>query len=388
MATTLSEAFFLRQGRRNFEIQFRTNEEDRKAYFGTSKLNLELTRSIRERYAMGLPPKKYLYGEYGAGKTHTLFNLKYQLEQNSSDLPFKIKCLLIEGEFKKKTTYAYLHGQMMEGISMDDVRTVVQEYLATHATGDLGRKLRETFGDANIAKAIQGLGLGGQQISLWKWLCGHALSTSELNAHNLTKNMDTVGQMVKVLTGLCRIFRDKGVYYLFLLDELEGLNNVDDSDAQESFHDAFRKLADQENDVVGFIVSIFAGSEEQIPQFVFRPDIVSRIGGAHVHHLNYFQQDQDVEQFILDLFALVIDAQKRGDAEKAGSIPSGLKFYPFTDDAKDQFVHYAVSAPGASLPRNIIDAVNECALCAFRRKSSVIDVQDLEPANKIFQERH
>jgi hypothetical protein len=172
------------------------------------------------------------------------------------------------------------------------------------------------------------------------------------------------------------------------LDELEGLNNVDDSDAQESFHDAFRKLADQENDVAGFIVSIFAGSEAQIPQFVFRPDIVSRIGGAHVHHLNYFQQDQDVEKFLVDLFGLVIDSQKRSDAEKAGTIPSGLAFYPLSDDAKDQFVHYAVSAPGASLPRNIIDAVNECALCAFRRNSSVIDTQDLGPADKIFQERH
>jgi hypothetical protein len=277
---------------------------------------------------------------------------------------------------------------MMEAISLDDVRAIVQEYLATHATGDLGKKLRENFGDANIAKAIQGLGLGGQQITLWKWLCGHNLSTSELNAHSLTKNMDTVGEMVKVLTGLCRIFRDKNVYYLFLLDELEGLRNVDDSDAQESFHDAFRKLADQENDVVGFIVSIFAGSEGEIPQFVFRPDIVSRIGGAHVHHLNYFQEDQDVEKFLVDLFGLVIDKGKHTAAENAGSVPKGLSFYPFTDIAKDQFVHYAVSAPGASLPRNIIDAVNECALCAFRRQSSVIDVQDLEPANKIFQERH
>lgn len=388
MTLTLSENFFLRPGRRNFEIQFRTNEEDRKAYFGTSHLNLELTQSIRERYAMGLPPKKYLYGEYGSGKTHTLFNLKYHLEQNSEALPFKILCPLIEGEFKKKTNYSYLHGQMMEAISLEEVRAVVQEYLAKHATGDLGKTLREYFGDANIAKAIQGLGLGGQQITLWRWLCGHGLSASELNAHNLTKNMDTVGEMVRVLTGLCRMFREKGINFVFLLDEMEGLGNVDDSDAQDSFHDALRKLADQENDVVGFIVSIFAGSEEQIPQFVYRPDIVSRIGGAHTHHLNYFQQDQDVEKFLLDLSALVIDTQKRTEAERAKTIPSGLKFYPFSDDAKEQFIHLAVSAPGASLPRNIIDAVNECALCAFRRSARVIDIQDLTPANAIFQERH
>ena len=389
MAAPLNERFCLKGDRKNFTINFRINHEDRAAYFGKRKINEEIIEDIRERYMMGNQPKKYLYGQYGVGKTHTLFNIKYKLEESpeaKAITDYEVKCCFIDAEFKEKTNYNYLHAQMMEALTLEKIREVIDEYLAKNAGPTLEDKLRDDFGDANIARAIRALGYAGEPITLWKWLCGGSLTAAELTSYNLTKNMDTISEMYRVLVGIMRLFVDKGIYYLFLLDEMEGLTNVRNQDCRESFHDAFRRLADDENSVVGFIVSIYAMQEEDIPDFVFREDIKTRLNKANIHHLEYLAHDDDVRQFLKDLLELVIDGDKKNEREKQGQIPSGLKYFPLTDAAMEELVNLAISAPTASLPRNFISALNEGAVHAARRDSYVIDTQDLTPAQAIFTE--
>jgi len=389
MIAPLNERFCLKDGRKNFTINFRLNEEDRRAYFGKRKLNDEIIKDIRERYMLGSQPKKYLHGQFGVGKTHILFNIKYQLEESleaKENTEYKVRCCLIDAEFKEKTSYNYLHAQMMEALTLEKIKDAVEEYLAKNAGPNLGEKLRSDFGDANIAKAIQALGYAGEPITLWKWLCGGSLSPAELTSYNLTKNMDTVSEMYRVLVGITRLFVDKGTYYLFLMDEMEGLRNIRSQDCRESFHDAFRKLADDGNDVIGFIVSIFAVSEDDIPDFVFTQDIVTRLNKANIHYLEYLAHEDDVRRFLKDLFELVIDGDKKKEKEKSGRVPCGLEYYPLTDEAIEELVNLAISAPTASLPRNFISALNEGAVRAARRDSDVIDTEDLIPAQVIFTE--
>ena len=389
MATPLNEMFCLKDDRRNFAINFRVNPEDRAAYFGRQKINEEIIEDIRERYMMGNQPKKYLYGQYGVGKTHTLFNIKYKLEESSEAKKFteyEVKCCFIDAEFKEKTNYNYLHAQMMEALTLEKIRKVIGEYLSKNAGPALEDKLREDFGDANIARAIRALGFAGEPITLWKWLCGGALTAAELNSFNLTKNMDTISEMYRVLVGIMRLFVDENIYHLFLLDEMEGLTNIRNQDCRESFHDAFRRLADDANDVVGFIVSIYGMNEAEIPEFIFRPDIRTRLNEVNIHHLEYLANDDDVKQFLKDLFALVIDKDKKKAREEKKEIPTDLEYYPFTDDAMEEFVNLAITAPTASLPRNFISALNESAVRAAQRNSHVIEREDLHPAQAIFTE--
>ena len=389
MATLLNDRFCLRDDRRNFAINYRTNREDRAAYFGRTKINDRIIDDIRQRFMMGTQPKKFLFGQYGIGKTHTLFNIKYKLEESEearATTDYRVRCCFIDAEFKEKTSYNYLHAQMMEALTLEKIREIVEEYLAKNAGPGLEDKLREDFGDANVAKAIRALGYAGEPIALWKWLCGGSLTASELTSYNLTKNLDTVSEMYRVLTGIVRMFVNKGIYYLFLLDEMEGLHNVRNRDCQESFHDAFRKLADDENSAVGFIVSIFAMEEGEIPEFVYQADIKTRMNRANIHHLEYLSQDEDVRQFLRDLIGLVIDLEKKRKREEDGEIPRGLDYFPLTDEAMDEIVNLAVTAPTASLPRNFISALNEGAVHAARRNSYVIDTEDLEPAQAIFTE--
>ena len=389
MAAPLNDRFSLKNDRKNFTINFRLNQEDRAAYFGKRKINNEIIEGIRERYMMGHQPKKYLYGQYGVGKTHTLFNIKYQLEESPEAraiADYQVKCIFIDAEFKEKTNYNYLHAQMMEALTLEKIKEIVQEYLANNAGPDMEERLRNHFGDANIARAIRALGYAGEPITLWKWLCGGLLSSAELTSYNLTRNMNTVSEMYRVLIGIMRLLVAKGTYYLFLLDEMEGLKNIRSQDCRESFHDAFRKMADDDNDVVGFIVSIFTVGEEEIPDFIYTQDIVTRLNRANIHPLEYLAHDDDVRQFLKDLFALVIDDQKRKAKEEQGQIDRGLEYYPLTDEAMEEVVNLAISAPTASLPRNFISALNEGAVHAARRDSYVIDTADLKPAQAIFTE--
>ena len=389
MATLFNERFCLRDERRNFSINFRLNPEDRAAYFGKGGINTAIIDSIRERYMLGSQPKKYLYGQYGAGKTHTLFNIKYHLEESSEakeNTEYEVRCRPMDGEFKEKTGYSYLHAQMMEAVTLESVREVVQEYLANNAGPQLEEKLRENFGDANTARAIRALGYAGEPIALWKWLCGGSLSSAELTSYNLTKNMDTVSEMYRALVGIMRPFVQKGINYLFLFDEMEGLQNVRNQDCRESFQEGFRKLADDDNDVVGFVLSVYGMREEDIPQFISTEAIITRLNRSNIHGLEYLQRDEDIRQFLTDLFALVIDPEKKAVMEDAGHIPKGLQSYPLTEDAMDELVALATSAPTASLPRNFISAINECAIQAARRDSCVIDHEDLKPAQAIFTE--
>lgn len=388
MPTPLNEKFCLKGNRRNFSINFRVNHEDRAAYFGKSKINDEIIEDIRERYIMGNQPKKYLYGQYGVGKSHTLFNIRYKLEENPETQEvagYKVKCCFIDAEFKERTSYNYLHEQMMEALTLERIREVVKEYVAKNAS-NLDDQLNNDFGDANIVRAIRALAYAGEPITLWKWLCGGTLTPAELTSYSLTKNMNTVAEMYKVLIGITRLFVDNGTYHLFLLDEMEGLRNVRNQDCRESFHDAFRKLSDDDNDVVGFIMSIYAVSDDTIPEFIYTEDIKNRLNRANIHHLEYLAQDDDVRVFLKDLFALVIDKDKQREKEDQKLIPEGLDYYPLSDEALDELVNLAVSAPTASLPRNFIAALNEGAVRAARRDSHIIDREDLVSAQKIFTE--
>lgn len=388
MNNIFADSFCLKDGRKNFQINARAFPEDRKVYFGENKLNLSLAKDINERLTMGLPPKKFIYGLFGSGKTHTLYNLKDMLENKGDDdkKSYTMKCPIIEGEFRKKTGYSYLHGQIMEAIGLDQIKDLVSRFLQKNATEDLAILLKKRFRNANISRAIHNIGLGAQDVTLWKWLTAGTLSSSELTALSLTKNVDTTEEMVTILTSIGEMFVEENVNFILMLDELEGLKNIIDDDAQRSYHDAFRKLAGDNNTSIGFIVSIYAGQESDIPDFIFEADIVSRIGRDNIHDMKYLHDQSQLESFIKDLFELLVDKEKMDKAVENGEIPKGLKWYPLADETLGNFIDLALSAPTASIPRNIIKAINESALLALRRESRVINPEDLLPAELIFKE--
>ena len=103
----------------------------------------------------------------------------------------------------------------MEALTLTRVKSVINYYLAENAGSNLDEKLLQHFGDTNSASAVRALSYAGEPITLWKWLCGGKLSVAELNSYNLTKNMNTVAELYRVLVGIIRLLVNRGSYYLF-----------------------------------------------------------------------------------------------------------------------------------------------------------------------------
>ena len=46
---------------------------------------------------------------------------------------YSVKCCFVDAEFKEKTSYNYLHTQMMEAVTLEKIKAVIDEYLAKNA---------------------------------------------------------------------------------------------------------------------------------------------------------------------------------------------------------------------------------------------------------------
>ena len=84
MDAPLNKRFCLQGERRNFAINFRLNHEDRAAYFGIRKINEEIIEGHTRAVHNGLSAQEISVWTIWCGKkTHTLFNIKYKLEEKS-----------------------------------------------------------------------------------------------------------------------------------------------------------------------------------------------------------------------------------------------------------------------------------------------------------------
>ena len=76
---TMREWFGLGKEHTDF---FVNNETDRRVLFARSDLDLQLGFRLARSFRTALPPKFVLYGNWGAGKTHTMRHIEYELENN------------------------------------------------------------------------------------------------------------------------------------------------------------------------------------------------------------------------------------------------------------------------------------------------------------------
>lgn len=372
--TTFKEYFCLRD-RENFNINVKASPRDAELYFGNSHLNDTIVKACEDAVLLAKPPKMYLWGPYGSGKTHTLFHLKHHIENKiilQSGNRYVVP--VFEVELHAKTTYQYLHQKMLEALGMDRVREYANFFFQEHAGQD--DAISAFFRHGNIVAAFRSLSLGGAQALIpWRWLCGIKLKQSDLDAVGLTASVDEVYDMVEILTVVGRLAARRSERIVFLIDEAEALNNVSDPDAQETFHDGLRKLADQENDAVGFVLSFFALGAGDMPGFMARDDIVGRLGRDNIIQLPYLDAVEDVRAFLADLRDHFFEASSVADRVAELGLPAGSDaLFPFEPDALDQFAAYATQDPTRALPRNILNALSSAAVAAYKAQAPLVSL--------------
>lgn len=363
---TLRGAFCL--NRENFQINPKQSLTDAMLYFGKAQ-NDEIIKDIARGYSAGYVPRVYIFGQYGTGKTHLLYHLKYHFE---SDEAAGVLPILVTVEAESRTRFQALHKKLLDAIGIERLAKAHQDY--GFAAGDRDARFRELFPDQNLFKVLQLIQAGPANRNLaWRWITGERLSPAEQSQLGVTSSLTETGELVETLIALGELMKRTGKHLLFLVDEAEALHRVSNADSQGSWHDAFRRLADpNDNQSVGWIVAFYQSMADEAPRFMMEADILTRLGQPGIFNMPPLAH-VEVRQFLVDLLGKFVDPECALAKVKSGGVKEAVSNFPFTDGGLTAFVEHARQAPERAIPRTILKALTACALEAMDVDSPIID---------------
>lgn len=385
----LNEWFSLKE-RKSFTIDPKIQPEDSKFYFGREEIRKKLLTQIKRSFIDPGIPKMVVFGPYGSGKTQTLFHLKYYLQKTPPEWCYqKPRLIHFDLEMSSKSDHKNLHIQILESLGKEAFSEWVESFYSTSPEPE--KELQKIFEEHNIIQAVKGTRVGGEiGLLSWRWLCGVDLKGNELQKAKVTAGLGELGsgEMVNVLVKMGKLAEKNNEKLIFLIDEGEQFKNVRNSDSIESIHNYIRKLAEPSNSTVGFIIASHSMNPDDMAELLTRADVRTRIGENNFIDIPSLPTINDVESFVKELLNELIDkniVSNRYSEEALQSDGVELETYPFTKEALEQFCEFASQDFSKSLPRNIIRAINDCAIQTFEAKKQFVDIDTVnEVAPNIF----
>lgn len=394
---TLREHFHLTKD--SFSID---NREDAAVYFGGSTLNAKLkerleTDFVRPRQA----PKFCIYGAYGAGKTHTEHHIEYLLRSElANDYPSEAIFLDIS-PIRAKEKWVKVHGDIINAIGLELLREAATGVLTDPAAAkDPVKHLTDKgvlrFGEAAIrssqARVFRALLFGGpMETAALQWLKGGSLTAAQAEAIEIETRLTEVSHLVACLLNVAALIKvGLGRRAILLLDEAEALRALGRGDSQNEFVSAFRKLADDDNNVLGIIVAFHTeGGMEDAPEVLTDPAVFRRFG----YEAAFFDLQENVggmenvKAFIHDVLRYLVDQDAAAATISAQSLDTEREFFPFTADAVDRLAEFiAEEDPRNQVPDQIIKRMGDAVIRAWRAardgdgKVVLVDDQIIEAA--------
>jgi len=376
--------WFCLNGRESFTIDPKVNPDDARFYFGREEIKNRIKAQLRRSFVEPGVPKMVIYGSFGSGKTQTLFHLEYYLQNERPEACRQTPRILhLDLEMHSKSDHKGWHLQLVETLGKSTASTWIDRLFSR--TQNLDTELRSIFGNVNMAEAAKNLRAGGDiGLLAWRWFCGYELKPNELERLNVTRSLGDLGSgdMVNALVGIGRLAERNEEKLIFLMDEAEQFKNVKTGDATESLHTYLRKLAEPSNSSVGFIIASYALTLDDMAELLVRADVRTRIGENNFVEIPHLPSIRDVQIFLRELLAELVEQNKAEEKIQNESLGVSLETYPFTAEAFNMLCEFASQDPTKALPRNLIKAVNECAISAWDERKPIIEpdiVNDIAP---------
>lgn len=367
--------WFCLKDRVNFTIDPQINQCDACYYFGRDDIRHRLHSQLRRGFIAPGVPKMMVWGPYGSGKTQTLFYLKYYLETHTpSSAKGTPHALYVPVELRANANAPYLHMQIMEALGKETVTRWVRKLF--EISPDLQNELAALTVDPNIVLALKELRASGESsFTAWRWLTAQPLKSSELSSLQLTRNLGEVGagDLVNAVVAVGSLARRVGETLIFLLDELEELQNVKSGDTTESIHQYVRRLADPTNSSVGFLIGFKADVIDDAPEILRRGDVVGRIGSSNYVDIPPLPAVSDVKAFMRELLENLTDPAAVQERISTYGLSTSVGMFPFTVSAFELLADYATQDIARALPRYIINAINECSIEAWDEEKRLVD---------------
>lgn len=290
----------------------------------------------------GLAPKRLVWGPYGGGKTHTLMRTMEELKGLTKIHHVRIEC----PDLSKKSRFHDLYREgIMRGLGQDFVVRLIED--AVHSSGlarreEMLERLKEKFGDEEVAKAaIRIIDPNFEQLRLWRWISGVAMSRGDLDDLGQTQDL-TATEAARLADLLCMIGRLlkelRGDTLVLILDEMDRLKAIG-AETIGTFVSGFTRLVDPNQTSISVLIGTSAALEsDMIEVFGSGGPVASRLGSEAQIEIPSLP-DPDVDRFIkgvieytrdpaADLAILIADASQSAGGEH---VEEG--FFPFTGEA-------------------------------------------------------
>lgn len=367
--------WFCLKDRQNFTIDAQINPDDARFYFGRDDIKTRLLRQLRRAFVAPGVPKIMVWGPYGSGKTQTLFYLEHYLKtETPSACQGTPHTLYVTVEMRGNSTAGDLHMQLMEALGKMTVGRWVR--VLFDQVKNLDAALQELTDDPNIAIALKELRASGDSaFTAWRWLTGQPLRANELSGLSLTRSLGQIGagDLVNATVAIGNLANRVGEKLIFLIDELEELQNVRAGDASESIHQYFRRLAEPANASVGFLIGFRADVFDDAPPILRRGDILGRVGTSNYIDIPPLPAVSDVKAFVGELLRNLIDQDAAQAVIDEQSLDTEWGIYPFERGAFELLADFATQDPTRALPRYLINAINECTIQAWDEQKRLVD---------------
>lgn len=362
-----------------FSIDPRT---DASVYFGGSNLRPQLIERIKSDFVQQRQvPKFCIYGRYGAGKTHTLHHIEHVLKgQFARDFPTEPINLEI-APIRAKESWSKVHRDLINAIGLDRLkRAVASVFSDPSAAQDPIAHLQQAnilrFGEAAIqnsqAQVFRALLYGGRGEALaLEWLKGATLSMDHAQTLGTETNLSEPSHLIHCLLNVANMLRHGlGGRPVVLIDEAEALLRLTNADSLGEFTFAFRKLFDDDNDVLGIVVAFqVEGGMEDAPGVLSDEAVMRRIGyeTAYFDLARLVGEIDDARQFILEVLAYLVDQERARETIERAGMPTEPEFFPFTEDAVTTLADFVTQEPQYQLPSQIISRMSEAVVKAWLR---------------------
>jgi len=338
----------------------------------------DIMTSIEAAFATNAPVKMLIHGDWGVGKTHLLYHLKWWFGQNKDEFP--VTPIVIEiGDIDPKSRFGEIVRPFLDKLGLDKVLQLVHAYRGHHS--DVKQALIQAGVSAHIADAFSkflmsapGSAPAPLVVQAFEYLRGRSLGRSAASV-GLSEQLTQSNEFYEVLLGVGEMHRVcMGHRLLFIADEGANLEPVEtDQAVRQHWVTANKLIFSDENRCFGFLYTVSCRREE-LPVVINEDQIKNRLG-SNVYELENLT-DNDVKAYLRKLVDSFVDKSKVDALVASGEIDAGAfswDSYPFTPSAKARFIDYYNRTQGDAKPRDISKKLDDVAIIAGKRGTRLID---------------
>jgi hypothetical protein len=383
MPETIQTWFCLKPGRDSFKPKIPS--DCNLVFCHEEQLQDQILTKIEMRYAANEPIKMLIYGDWGVGKTHTAHHIMWWLDQHEASFP-AYPVMIELGDIEPKSRFDVIIRPFLDKLGTDFLVELTHAYLAK--SSNVVRALQKAGIPEYVATIIGKLNMATpgmtpppvvpEAINVLKGKKPQAAAAGMGLSDRLTES----AEFYAVLAAIGHMYREvHNKRMLFIADEAAKLDEVSNHEATEAHWIASnRNIFDDSNDVFGFIYTL-SGKADRLPRAIWDSQIQNRIG-AHTVELQPLAA-QDVGGFLTKLRDEFVDQRAVEALVASGDIASeeyDWGSYPFTSQARAEFVDFFDRSQQNSKPRDISDRLNTLGFLAMKAKKRLIDEACLQAA--------